>query len=86
MSAERPEPAASLDVHEVEDGLVVYDLVSERVHYLNETASFVFVLCTGQNEVARITELVGAAWELEQPPEAEVAACLEQLRGEGLIS
>ena len=53
-----PEPAAELDVHEVEDGLVIYDLRSERVHYLNETASFVFVLCTGKHDAARIAELM----------------------------
>ena len=80
-----PEPAPELDVHEVEDGLVIYDLRSERVHYLNETASFVFVLCTGEQDTARITELVQGAWELAEPPHAEVNACLEQLRDEGLI-
>jgi hypothetical protein len=85
MSEERPEAAPELDVHEVEDGLVIYDLRSERVHYLNETASLVFVLCTGKHDVARIVELVGEAWKLAEPPAAEVAACLVQLRDEGLI-
>ena len=85
MSELLPEQAEPLDIHEVEDGLVVYDLTSERVHYLNETASFVFVLCTGAHDAARIAELVAAAWELPEPPLAEVDACLEQLRDEGLI-
>ena len=67
MSDERPEAAPELDVHEVEDGLVIYDLRSERVHYLNETASLVFVLCTGKHDVARIVELVGEAWKLLRP-------------------
>ena len=80
-----PEPAAELDVHEVEDGFVIYDLSSERVHYLNETASFVFALCNGKNDVARITELVQGAWGLAESPTAQVGECLEQLRGEGLI-
>jgi hypothetical protein len=80
-----PEPAEALDVHEVEDGLVVYDLTSERVHYLNPTASFVFILCTGKHDAARIAELVAGAWELPELPVAEVDACLEQLRDEGLI-
>ncbi|HEY1777469.1 MAG TPA: PqqD family protein [Solirubrobacteraceae bacterium] len=85
MSEELPEPADALDIHEVEDGLVVYDLTSERVHYLNETASFVFVMCTGKHDAARIAELLQGAWELPELPAAEVAACLEQLRDEGLI-
>jgi Coenzyme PQQ synthesis protein D (PqqD) len=80
-----PEPAPELDVHEVEDGFVIYDLTSERVHYLNETASFVFALCTGKNDAARIAELVQGAWELAELPVDSVAACLEQLRDEGLI-
>jgi hypothetical protein len=80
-----PQAVPELDVHEVEDGLVVYDLTSERVHYLNETASFVFVLCSGEHDAARITELLQGAWELPAPPAVEVAACLEQLRDEGLI-
>jgi Coenzyme PQQ synthesis protein D (PqqD) len=80
-----PEPAGELDVHEVEDGLVIYDLSSERVHYLNETASFVFTLCTGEQDAARIAELVQGAWELAEPPLAEVETCLLQLRDEGLI-
>ena len=85
MSELLPEPAEALDIHEVEDGLVVYDLTSERVHYLNETASFVFILCTGENDAARIAELLAGAWELPERPVAEVDACLEQLRDEGLI-
>jgi hypothetical protein len=85
MSEELPEAAPDLDVHEVEDGFVIYDLRSERVHYLNETASLVFVLCTGKHDVTRIVELVGEAWQLAEPPAAEVAACIAQLRDEGLI-
>jgi len=80
-----PQAADDLDVHEVADGLVVYDLASDRVHYLNETASLVFALCTGEHDESRIAQLVGRAWRLPQPPEAEVAACLSQLRSEGLI-
>jgi hypothetical protein len=85
MSELLPEPAPDLDVHEVEDGFVIYDLVTERVHYLNETASFVFALCTGKNDEARIAELVQGAWELAELPRDSVAACLGQLRDEGLI-
>jgi Coenzyme PQQ synthesis protein D (PqqD) len=80
-----PEPVEQLDVHEVEDGMVVYDLRSERVHYLNQTASVVFALCTGTHEVSRIVELVRDAWSLEEPPQEEVLTCLAQLRDEGLI-
>ena len=85
MSELLPEPAPELDVHEVEDGFVIYDLATERVHYLNETASFVFALCTGKNDAGRICELVQGAWELPDLPVEQVDACLRQLRDEGLI-
>jgi hypothetical protein len=85
MSESAAVQASALDVHEVDDGLVIYDLANDRVHYLNETASLVFALCTGEHSDGRIAELVGSAWELAQTPDAEVRACLAQLRGEGLI-
>jgi hypothetical protein len=85
MSELAPEPAPDLDVHEVDDGLVIYDLASERVHYLNETAALVFALCTGEHDDAQIADLVRLAWQLPAPPQNEVAGCLAQLRGEGLI-
>ncbi len=85
MSDVTPECAADLDVHEVDDGLVVYDLTSERVHYLNGTAALVFALCTGEHDELRITELVRLAFKLDEPPSSEVEDCLAKLRGEGLI-
>ena len=85
MSETAPEQASDLDVHEVEDGLVIYDLATDRVHYLNETASLVFALCTGEHPDERIVELIAQAWEMPQPPDAEVRACLAQLRAESLI-
>ena len=85
MSTLVPEPAPGLDVHEVDDGLVIYDLETDRVHYLNATASLVFALCTGEHDEAGIIELVGAAWQLPDPPAVEVRACLAQLRDEGVI-
>jgi hypothetical protein len=85
MSALAPEPAPDLDVHEVEDGLVVYDLTNDRVHYLNPTASVVFALSTGKHSVDEIVELVREAWDLPDRPEAEVLACLAQLRDESVI-
>jgi hypothetical protein len=85
LSDATPEPTADLDVHEVDDGLIIYDLTSERVHYLNGTAALVFTLCTGAHDENAIAELVRRIFQLAEPPSADVAACLQQLRGEGLI-
>ena len=86
MTDQRPTRAGGLEPHEVDDGLVVYHADSDRVHYLNPTASVVFELCTGEHTEAEIEELVGAAWDLPEPPRAEVQACLAQLRDEGVVA
>ena len=86
MTGARPEPAPGLDVHEVDDGLVVYDTATDRVHYLNATATLVFGLCTGSHDDEQIVELVSrVSTEAPGSAEADVHACLAQLRTEGII-
>jgi hypothetical protein len=85
VDANRPVPAIGLDVHEVEDGLVVFDAATDRVHYLNPTASVVFSLCDGTRTTGEIAELLRSAWDLDAAPNDDVATCLEQLRGEGVL-
>ena len=85
MSEAAPTPLDGLDVHEVDDGLVIYDTGNDRVHYLNETASLVFALCDGERDAEAIAGLLQQAWALEAPPSTEVRECLEQLREEGVL-
>jgi hypothetical protein len=85
MSNGCPTRVKGLDVHEVEDGLVVYQPGRDRVHYLNQTSAVVFELCTGKNSEDAIVELVQAAWGLDQPPRDEVMTCLAQLRDEEIL-
>jgi hypothetical protein len=85
VSAEQPEPASGIDVHEVEDGFVVFDASTDRVHYLNPTATVVFSLCDGTRTVKEIAELVQSAWELDAPPVDDVDTCIAQLRDEGVL-
>lgn len=83
--ADAPRHAAGLDVHEVEDGLVIYDVATDRVHYLNATATLVFELCTGEHEDSEIVQLVGDAFNMPEPARDEVVQCLAQLHTEGVI-
>ena len=85
MSTDRPEPVDGLDIHEVEDGLVVYDPAADRVHYLNPSASIVLSLCDGTRTEAELAELVRAAWELEVAPVGDVRDCIVHLRREGVL-
>jgi hypothetical protein len=85
VSDERPEPVEGLDVHEVDDGLVVYHADTDRVHYLNPTASVVLTLADGTRTEDELAALVQAAWALDTPPLADVHECVAQLRTEGVL-
>lgn len=85
MSDQHPELADGLDVHEVDDGLVVYDLNTDRVHYLNPTASVVLTLCDGRRTEHDLADLVRDAWSLDETPTDDVATCIAQLRDEGVL-
>ena len=82
---DRPSVAEGLDIHEVDDGFVVYDPTNDRVHYLNPTATVILSFCDGIRPVTELAEVVRAAWQLEAPPTEEVAACVAQLRHEGVL-
>jgi hypothetical protein len=84
--ADRPAPADGLDVHEVEDGFVVFDASTDRVHYLNPTATVVFSLCDGTRTTEEVAQLVQSAWELDAAPLDDVVACVAQLRDEGVLT
>lgn len=84
-ATDRPVRVDGLEVNEVADGLVVYQDAPERVHYLNNTAALVFELCTGENSVAQIVDLVKDAFELAQRPEDEIVTCVAELREQGVL-
>jgi len=77
--------ASGLDITEVEDGLVVFEPTSRRVHHLNVTATLVFELCTGSNDQATIVQLVQTAFGLAEPPVAEVDTLLASFVAELLV-
>jgi len=84
--SELPSQADDLELVEVADGFIVYDEGRDRVHFLNHTAAIVLTLCDGKKRDSEIAGLVQRCYELPQPPQSEVAECLEQFRAEGLVS
>jgi len=82
---DHPRQAEQLDITEVDDGLVVFEPTSRRVHHLNVTATLVFELCTGDNSVDDIIEFVQTAFRLDEPPADEVQGLVESLRKESLL-
>ena len=59
---------------------------TDRVHYLNPTATVVFSLCDGTRTTDEVAELVRSAWELDAAPVDDVVACIAQLRDEGVLT
>jgi hypothetical protein len=85
QSDDRFTKADGLEVNEVPDGCVIYQLKADRVHFLNPTAVIIFELCEGQLKVSEIEAFVVAAFELKASPTEEIHNCFGSLVAEGLI-
>jgi hypothetical protein len=86
MTPQLPTIAEGLDVNETDDGLVIYQESTDRVHHLNPTAAVVFELCDGTRSADDIARLVAETFGLGDVPEVETKACLEDLSREKLIA
>ncbi|HAP77784.1 MAG TPA: hypothetical protein DCR14_17100 [Acidimicrobiaceae bacterium] len=84
--AAHPAQVPRLDITETDDGLVVFQPETRRVHHLNVTAALIFELCTGANSDEQIVALVQQAFGLDEAPTAEVATVMASLRAEQLIA
>ena len=81
----RPSTKAGVEINETQDGLIVYDEVTDRVHHLNQSAAVILQLCDGTWTPEEIASDLGRLFELGQSPMDTVEACLAQLNREGLI-
>ena len=86
MAPSRPRRAEGLDVNEVEDGVIVYQESTDRVHHLNPTAAVILELCDGTRTVEDIARAVADLFGLGDTPEQATATCLEELAAERLVS
>ena len=85
MTNERPRTAQGLEFNEVEDGLIVYQESTERVHHLNPTAAIVFQLCDGSRDATEIASVVAELFGLEHPPADVVESCIARFVQERLV-
>jgi hypothetical protein len=74
-----------LNPNAVHDGYVIYVEATAQVTFLNPTAAAVFELCDGTADLDSIAEAMREAFDLPQPPLADVAACLMLLQEQGLV-
>lgn len=77
--------AENLDVHETEDGLIVFDPSTDQVHHLNYSAGVLFELCAEAREAGELAQMAAAVYELDAPPSEEIEAGLRQLVAEGVL-
>lgn len=60
LPSDRPVRSDNLEVHRVEDGCVVYVVATAEVHFLNDTALYVFDRCDGSSTVAELQQELDA--------------------------
>jgi hypothetical protein len=75
---------AEVELEEVADGFVARD-PDGRPHFLNPSAAYILLACTGVAEPAVIARQVQADFELPAPPSDLVERCLADLLAAGLI-
>jgi hypothetical protein len=86
MAHELPTKVQGLDINETDDGLIVYQESTDRVHHLNQTAAVVLELCDGTRTVEEIARVVAETFGLSTVPELETRTCIEGLSKERLIA
>jgi Coenzyme PQQ synthesis protein D (PqqD) len=82
----RPAVKEGLERTESDDGLVIYDEATERVHHLNPTAAVILELCDATRTVEEIAETFGRLYPGVADPARQVSECLDELVREDLIS
>ena len=81
-----PREATGLEHYPVEDGCLVYQPDRDRVHFLNETAYAVLLLCDAGSDAETLALRLARDYQLEEPPVEMVQEVLERLAGEGLVT
>jgi hypothetical protein len=75
-----------LETSEVDDGYVIYDESHARILFLNPTAAAVLELCDGESDLKTIASTLQSAFDLPRAPVSDVAACLDTLVSQGLVT
>lgn len=77
--------AEGLQVHEADDGLIVFDPANDRVHHLNSSAGVLFSLCDPPRSRAELTALFKHAYGLDSAADASLAGALDKLLQQGVL-
>lgn len=80
-----PKHIDDLDLSPADDGYIIYQPASDRVHFLNPTAVLILELCNGENSPEQIVDLVKEAYGLPDAPVKDVHEALKQFKADGLL-
>jgi hypothetical protein len=81
----RPQKKQGLEVHAVGDQIIVYEVGTDILHYLNPSAAMVLEFCDGNHSPTDIAAVMQEAYGLPCCPLGEVNICLIDLQKTGLI-
>ena len=85
LDSDAPRRAEGLEVHESRDGLIVYAVQLDEVHYLNPSAALIYELADGSRTLTEMAAVVGAAFELPAPPLDDVRSTVSDFVSKGLL-
>ena len=74
-----------LEVHEADDGLIVFNANTDRVHHLNPTAGVVFELCLQPRTPAGLLDALQTLYQKDNLPADDIHQTVSQLVTEGLL-
>jgi hypothetical protein len=75
-----------LDVHEADDGLIVFNQKSDRVHHLNASAGVLFELCSEPVSRRQLVEMFCTLFDLDSlSGERALESTLDQLIKESVL-
>ncbi len=77
--------APNLEIHETEDGLIVFDSATDRVHHLNHTAGALFEVCQQTHDSDELARRIAELYALDETPTDAIVTGLQQLVKEGVL-
>ncbi len=75
-----------IDFEELDDGCVLYDTQTDKVHSLNATAAFIWSCCDGKHSVGEIASIVVECFKSEgETALRDVSGIVKTFSDKGLI-
>jgi len=72
-------------VHETEDGLIVFDPASDRVHHLNFSAAVIYELCGEIRTQSELVKEFATLYELEEAPVDDIKKSIGEMLSTGIL-